>query len=272
MKPSARAWMACSSAADSTTEFDSGWPLPPSAAGMPLPCAISACAVSSTRSLAASGPLGPISGTVWPLTRTGWRVAGLTTTGGTVVTNGIAVTRGRVASASLRAALRERAGDRAVVGLELGERRQRHALDHHPRGRRREDVVVADPERDEARVERQGLAERRRAGERRHVDAAQHDVVEPAGAGREGVVDVARPARRGCRTAAAARCWPAARRRAWGRSRAATGSAGAAASGCRDRSPAAAGRRRCRSRARAGGAGSCRPGPTGRGRRSGSRR
>ncbi len=77
-----------------TTTSGSGVPAPPSAIGMPIPWRMSEIAPIVTRSVSASGPSGPISGTRCPSTSTGWLVAGFTTTGGTVVAKGMLVTPG----------------------------------------------------------------------------------------------------------------------------------------------------------------------------------
>ena len=92
-----RSRMIASSAGSRTTSSGSGWPLPPRAAGIPTPFARRGEAPRVTFDPGASGPEGPIRGTVRPPICTGWPVAGFTTTGGMAFANGARVTSGMVA-------------------------------------------------------------------------------------------------------------------------------------------------------------------------------
>src|SRR5438309_2049237 len=90
--------MAATSAGSSTTSSGRGRPVPPTVAGTPIPCASSEDAGSVTSDPLGSGPVGPRSGTGWPLARMGAPVTGSATNGRIVVANGTTVTSGTLAA------------------------------------------------------------------------------------------------------------------------------------------------------------------------------
>ena len=106
------------------------------------------------------GPEGPMSGTVLPAeSRTGWPVAGLTTTGGMAFANGAAVTSGMVAVTTV-APVETQSGSRSArTPPGTRERHHRDAVDRAPVRHRAEDVVRADPQSDERGSERDRLLE-----------------------------------------------------------------------------------------------------------------
>ena len=162
------------SAGSRITSSGSGVPRPPAEVGMPWPCAISEPAASVTSVPGGSGPSGPSSGTCWPLITT--RLAGLRVhhharDGGGERDGGHVR---NVGGDDARAGGAERRDHLLVRGAEGRRRRHRHALHRPPADHAAQHVVVADPDRDEARprghrlrhLRCRGRAGRGRAGRR----------------------------------------------------------------------------------------------------------